>query len=208
MLIWHATSLNSLDPESGQLYWSEPLKPDYGMSIIPPQKANDLLFVGAIMNKSMLLRLAQDRPAAEVVWIGKKGRGMGPSHSPTFVDPHDPEHMYGVDRGGELCCVKLVTGEQLWTTYALMGSKRRTNPGTAFLVKSGDRFLIASETGELIIAKLSPRGYEEISRSKPLLEATHNAFGRAVVWSPPAFANGGMFWRNDKELIRVSLSVK
>ena len=206
LLIWHSKSLNGLDPETGKVYWSQPLEPDYAMSIIPPIHVNDLLFVGAIKDKSMLLRLAVDRPNAQVVWIGKKDRGVGPSHSPVFVDREDPEHLYGVDRRGDLRCVKLATGEQVWTTYALMASKRPSSSGSAFLVKNGDRYLITSETGELVIAKLSPSGYEEISRSQPLLEPTHTAFGRAVVWSHPAFANGAMFARNDKELIRVSLA--
>ena len=43
--------------------------------------------------------------------------------------------------------------------------------GTAFLVKNGDRFFLFAETGDLIIAKLSPKGYEEISRAK-ILEPT------------------------------------
>ena len=83
------------------------------------------------------------------------------------------------------------------------------NSGTAFLVKNGDRFFLASESGHLIIAKLSPHGYDEISRVK-LLEPTGIAFtgDRNVLWSHPAFADKCVFWRNDKELICVSLAAK
>ena len=115
----------------------------------------------------------------------------------------DGEHIYGVGGLGHLHCIEAASGRELWRTSAPTEDARIA---TAFLVKNGDRFLIANDTGQLIIAKLSPQGYEEISRSPPLLETTHNAFGRPVVWSPPAFANGGMFWRNDQELIRVSLA--
>ncbi len=79
--------------------------------------------------------------------------------------------------------------------------------GTAFLVKSGDRFFITSETGHLIIARLSPQGYEEISRWK-MLEPTGLVFGRDVLWSHPAFAGKCIFARNDKELICVSLAAE
>ena len=56
-----------------------------------------------------------------------------------------------------------------------------------------------------MIAKLSPAGYEEIDRAH-LLDTTQSAFGRGVVWCPPAYADRSVFIRNDKELIRVSLA--
>jgi len=76
-----------------------------------------------------------------------------------------------------------------------------------FIVKNGSRFFLFNEKGDLIIAKLSPRGYEEISRAH-LLEPTNTAAGRDVVWSHPAFANRRMYARNDKEIICVDLALK
>jgi outer membrane protein assembly factor BamB len=193
-----------LNPNTGQVYWSEELEPDYSMSIAPPLRSGKLLFVGAIKNKSMVVELDQDKPAARLLWKGKNGVGVGPSHCPVAVDPNNADYIYGVDRGG-LRCVKLSTGEHMWETYELMASKRRASAGNIFITLSGDRFFLYSETGELVIAKLSPRGYKEVGRTKPLLEPTHSASGRAVVWSPPAFANQAVFVRNDNELVRVSL---
>ena len=77
--------------------------------------------------------------------------------------------------------------------------------GTAFVVKNGDRFFLFNEKGELLIAKLSPKGYEELSRSK-ILEPTFVYGGRDVVWSHPAFANRCVYARNDKELVCASLA--
>jgi hypothetical protein len=62
-----------------------------------------------------------------------------------------------------------------------------------------------------MIAKLSPKGYEETSRVH-LLEPTNGmaaGFGRPkrmVLWSHPAFADRCMFARNDRELVCVSLA--
>ena len=56
-----------------------------------------------------------------------------------------------------------------------------------------------------ILAKLTPKGYEEISRAH-LLEPTLFSRGRDVVWSHPAFANRCVYVRNDKEIICVSLA--
>ena len=64
-----------------------------------------------------------------------------------------------------------------------------------------------SETGDLILAKLSSKGYDEISRFH-LIDPTGECFGREVVWSHPAFANKSVFARNDKELVCVSLAAE
>ncbi|MBX7106201.1 MAG: pyrrolo-quinoline quinone, partial [Gemmataceae bacterium] len=74
-----------------------------------------------------------------------------------------------------------------------------------FLVRNGDRFILFTETGHLLFAKLTPQGYEEVSRWK-MLEPTGATFGRTLVWSHPAFADKCVFGRNDKEIICVSLA--
>jgi hypothetical protein len=77
--------------------------------------------------------------------------------------------------------------------------------GNAFLVKQGARFFLFNEKGDLIIARLTPAGYEEVSRAH-LLEPTNQDPGRPVVWSHPAFANRSVYARNDQEIICVSLA--
>ena len=68
-----------------------------------------------------------------------------------------------------------------------------------------DRYFLFTETGDLVIARLTPEGYAELSRAH-LLEPTNNAFGRPVVWCAPAYANTSIVVRNDAEIIRVSLA--
>lgn len=202
LLIWHETALCALNPTDGSQYWCVPLEPDYGMSIATPRKENEYLFVGGIVNKSMLLELGQDDPSAEVVWRGRSDIGIAPVNSTPIISDG---YIYGIDHQGELRCVEVATGWQVWSNYDLMPGKQRTNSGTAFLVKQGNRYFIMPETGELVIANLSPAGYEEISRAK-ILEPTGDSFGRPVVWSHPAFANRCIYARNDKELVCVSLA--
>jgi len=205
LLIWHAEAINSLDPETGKVYWSVPLVPEFGMAIMAPRKSGDVLFAGGIGGKSVLLKLASDRPAAEEVWRGGMKTGASPVNSTPFLENG---FMYAVDQPGALLGVRLDTGERVWKTFrpvAGVDDSRGVNSGTAFLVKNGDRFFLASETGHLIIARLSPKGYDEVSRCK-LLEPTGIAFDRDVVWSHPAFASKCVFWRNDKELVCASLA--
>lgn len=204
LLIWHPLAVNSLDPETGKVHWTVELKPDYGMSIQIPRKLGDYLFAGGIGIKAVCLKLAQDKPAVEEVWRGDIKTGLFPVNSTPFLEDGT---IYGCCTKGELRGVKLATGERLWETHKPTTNKRpqQSGSGTAFLVKNGDRFFLFSETGDLIIAKLSPAGYEEISRAH-LIEPTQDSFGRAVVWSHPAFADKCVFVRNDKEIVCASLA--
>ena len=115
--------------------------------------------------------------------------------------------IYGNDcEVGNLRAVKLETGERLWETFQpTTGGERRASHGTAFLTKNGDRYFLFSETGDLIIARLTPEKYEELSRAH-LLAPTAECFGRSVVWSHPAYANKCVFVRNDKEIVCASLA--
>jgi outer membrane protein assembly factor BamB len=203
LVIWHAESVNGLDPQTGRLLWSVPLETNYAMSIMTPRQLGTHLFVGGIVNKSVMLQLSDSPHAASVAWRGERGRGIGPVMVTPFLEG---EYLYGVDGKGELRCVRLDTGEQLWTSYAATtGGDRGAHSACAFLVKQGDRFFLASETGDLIIARLSPEKYTEVSRAK-IIEPTGTTFGRSVWWSHPAFANRCVYARNDQELICVSLA--
>src|SRR3712207_7558581 len=48
----------------------------------------------------------------------------------------------------------------------------------AFLVEQGDRFILFNEKGDLIIARLTPKGYQEIDRAH-ILEPTNTMAGRS-----------------------------
>jgi hypothetical protein len=65
--------------------------------------------------------------------------------------------------------------------------------------------VVCNDQGELILAKLSAKGHEVISKAK-VIEPVEAARGRKVVWSHPAFANKCVYLRNDREMVCVSLA--
>jgi outer membrane protein assembly factor BamB len=214
LIIWDPQAVNSLDPETGKVYWSEPFFVKAGMTIPMPQQSGDLLFVTGFYCGPIMFRLAQDQPKARVVWKGK-GKGELPNQTdglhcvmatPFFKDGY----IYGVCSYGQLRCLKADTGERIWEDLkATTGKLERW--GNAFLTPQGDRYFLFNEKGDLIIARLSPKGYEEISRAHVIEPTNTMAPGdkgapRAVVWVHPAYADRSMFVRNDEEIIRVSLA--
>jgi len=216
LVIWDADNLNSLDPATGRVLWSQPLKPMYGMSIMAPQVADTsrgrVLFASGIGRVAALYALAADAPAAQLIWRGEPKSAVYCANATPFIAG---DTLYGCDCDtGALTAVALDDGRRLWETLEpTTGGERRSKHGTAFVVRQADpvagdpagttRTWIFSETGDLILARLSPERYEELGRVH-LLDATNECFGRDVVWSHPAFAGGCIFVRNDRELVCVS----
>jgi outer membrane protein assembly factor BamB len=218
LLIWHPESCNGLDPQTGKLYWTYDFPVGANMTIPTPRLVGDKLFLTCFYSGCRLLQLTGGAsPSAKEVWRSR-GRGERPNqtdklHAVMCTPFIRGEYIYGVCSYGELRCLDLKDGKRLWSTLKATGAD--PNPerwANAFLVPQGDRFFVFNEKGDLIIAKLSPKGYEEIDRAH-LLDPTGQLGGgftaaRKVVWSHPAFAGKAVFARNDKEIVCVSLAAE
>jgi outer membrane protein assembly factor BamB len=212
LIIWHPKAVNSLDPETGKVFWSDPWDIRSGLCIPTPRFSDGLLLLTSFYTSSHCYKLDAAKPEATLQWKGNSfsERNTDTLHSLISTPFIEGGYIYGVCSYGQLRCLKLETGERLWETFAAttggpVGEKGRW--ANAFLIKNGDRFFLANEQGDLIIAKLSPKGYEEISRAH-LLDPTNTDPRRSVVWSHPAFANKSVYARNDKELVCVSLAAE
>ena len=193
----------AVDPANGREFWSVPYEATSGSIIMTPVQMGDYLFVAGYSNKSTLLKLATDKPGAEVVWTNKARDVSSPVNVQPFVD-NDASIVYGVHQNGFVRASQFPEGTKLWETTEPI-SARPVGNGTAFIVKQADRFWFFNDSGELVIARMTPEGYEEIDRAK-VLEPTNKAFNRPVVWSMPAFANRHCYVRNDEEIVCLDLS--
>jgi outer membrane protein assembly factor BamB len=220
LIVWEPAALHSLDPETGKEYWSEPVRSQSGMSICTPRLDGDKLLVSSFYNGSMMMKLDKDAPAATALWKGK-GRGELPNqtaglHSVMPTPFIRDGYIYGVCSHGELRCLNEETGERVWENLeATTKDKKPVRWANAFLtpVEGTDRCFLFNELGDLILARLSPKGYEEISRAHIIEPTTPMAaFGMGrepvfpVVWSHPAYADRCIFVRNDGKLVCVSLA--
>ncbi|MCI0682075.1 MAG: PQQ-like beta-propeller repeat protein [Gemmataceae bacterium] len=214
LIVWHPESVNSLNPETGQVYWTQAygakksLKA--GLAIPTPRLADGHLFLTVFYDGPLMLKLNGTKKPA-IAWKGQ-GRGELPDdtdglHSIMSTPFIKDGHIYGVCSHGELRCLDAGTGKRLWSTHkATTGKSVRW--GNAFLVpiQDTDRYVLFNERGDLILAELTPKGYQEISRAQILEPTNTMARGRKVVWSHPAFANRSVYVRNDREIICVSLA--
>ena len=207
LIVFHPEAIVSLNPENGDEYWSVAIKPSYEMAIARPMLDGHQMYASSIHNEAVLIELAKDRPAAKERWRGEPKSAVHCANStPIFVDGV----IYGTDcNEGSLIAVDGRDGSRIWETFQATqpDEKRFIKHGTAFLTRIADsnRYLVMSETGDLQMAELSKNGYKDLGRFH-VLEPTSECFGRAVVWSHPAYANRTAYVRNDKEIVAVDIT--
>lgn len=208
LLIFHGGGLSSLNPEDGTRYWSEPLQTAFSMSIMAPRKGGDFLFAGGHSGVSLGLKLDATKPAVTKAWQGSRNLGLAPVSGTPFVENGV---AYGIDGNGLFRAMRIATGERLWATSKPVNGedsdRRGAVEGATFVTKNGDRFFLFGENGDLVIARLTPEKYDELSRTN-LLAPVGVGLGRNVVWSHPAYADRCVFARNDQEIICASLAAE
>jgi outer membrane protein assembly factor BamB len=196
LIVWTGESVTSLNPLTGETYWREPMVTTTNDSTATPVVQKNRLLISGLM-----LELDETQPAAKIVWPETRHvsqRVLSNTSSPLLQG----DYVYSAKSSGELVCLEAETGKLVWeashVTDLGMGASIHLTP-------CGDKVLLLTDKGDLILAKLSPQGYQEISRTH-LLEPTSPFFDRKCAWTPPSFGNRHIYARNDEELICASLA--
>lgn len=209
LVCYTAKNVVGLDPATGKIYWTHPFPPErMVIGVASPVLHRDHLFLTNFFDGSLLLRLDRDKAEVTEVW-----QRAGPSEQRTdaiqsiIATPYlKGDYIYGVDSYGELRCLELATGRRVWESLEAVPKARWS---TIHFVEHRDKVWMFNERGELIISRLSPSGFEEISRAQ-LIDPTLDQLGRrgGVTWAHPAFAYKRVFARNDRELVCADLAAK
>jgi outer membrane protein assembly factor BamB len=210
VVVWHPLAIHGLDPRDGRVLWSHPFEVSMAMTVATPVFDRDRLLVSAFFDGSVMLRLSAEK--AELLWQ-QRGKNEEPAetralHALITTPVLDGGHVYGIDSYGELRGLDAASGERLWESLDLVGEKARWASG--MIVRNGDRYLVNTDRGDLVLARLTPQGYAELDRTQ-LIEPTSKGGGQrergAVLWSHPAYANRHVVVRNDREIVRASLAL-
>jgi len=209
LVAWTGERIAGMDAATGDVHW-EIETPPSRMVINVPGPAFDQdesrMFLSVFYDGSRLIELGRDELVARELWHRKGINERKTEALHCMISPplFHGGYIYGIDSYGQMRCLDPKTGDRIWENLEAVPQGRW---GTGFMVKNGDRIWMLTERGDLVIAKLSPQGYEEIDRA-PLIEPTTPLKQRTegtVLWSHPAFAGTRIFARNDRELICVEL---
>jgi outer membrane protein assembly factor BamB len=207
LIAWDPNAVSGLDPVTGKVYWEVPFTVQLALTIMTPVHHGPYLFVATQYSGARMVKLDDKKPGAALLWSNDT-RNEDTINPATSTPVIDGDYIYGLSSFGTLRCLEIATGKLVWETQAL--TKEHVMYVSAYFVRNGDRYFINNDRGELIIAKLSPRGYEEVSRSQ-LITPTHpqirrRAAGLVAHWTQPAYANKHLITRNDNEIISVNLA--
>jgi outer membrane protein assembly factor BamB len=183
IVVWTPENIRGIEAETGKLLWTVPYKITYGVSIASPIFQEQIVFITGYWDGAKAIKLGSSPTDFELIWEDRKNlRGL--MAQPLYRDGY----LYSIDRGNGLTCSELKTGKKIWDDDNAMTPKGR-NPHASFVwINDGDRILSLNSKGELILAKLSPKGYAEQSRTRVV---------DGDVWGHPAFAGEYIYLRND-----------
>jgi outer membrane protein assembly factor BamB len=167
------------------------------------------LLVSTFYEGPLMLELDANKPASRVLWRGNSTSEISTDklHAVITAPIIKGDYIYGICSYGQLRGLDARTGERLWESQAVTVERARW--ASAQFVEHGDRVFITNDRGELILARFTPTGYQEISRTTLLKPTTPPRSRRkleAVNWVAPAYASRRIYLRNDEELIAVSLA--
>jgi outer membrane protein assembly factor BamB len=211
LIIWHPKAVSSLNPETGKINWEESFRVQMGLTVATPVLSGTRLLVSSFYNGALMMEVNPRAPKAALLWKGQSNSEITTDglHSLLTTPVIDGDFIYGICSYGQFRCLNARTGERVWESLDVTKEKARWAAG--FIVRNENRYFINNDRGDLIIAKLSPEGYQEISRTR-LIEPTSSPGNRrelgSVNWSHPAYANRHIYARNDKEIVAASLEKK
>ena len=209
LIVWDPEEVASLDPVTGEVYWRQPYVVGGAMTVAVPVQVGSQLFFSTFYDGPMMLTLNQDRPDATIAWKGSSNSEIRTEglHAVLATPIIDGGYIYGICSYGQLRCLDARTGERIWESQEATVERRRWVSG--FMVKNGNRIFMNNDRGELIIARLHPTGYEEVSRTAliaPTSPPGNRRELRNVSWVHPAYANRHIYMRNDEEIVAFSLA--
>ena len=190
--------MTSLDPLTGRTWWRQRLVTPGDQAVSTPVCSGDRLLIAGLM-----LKLDLDRPAASVLWPETKA-AMRRILSNTSTALIQGGYVYSGKSTGELVCLEAATGRQVWEDSTVTELK---NGSGIHLTPCGDAVFLFTDRGDLIRARLDPRGYHEVCRAH-LIDPTSPFGKRKCAWTPPAYADRRVFARSDEELVCASLAAE
>lgn len=172
LAVFDGAGLSVLDRANGERVYFQEWKTRFDINAATPVLVGERVFISSGLGRGAGL-VAFSEDAADMVWENKV---MATKMSGCVLMD---EHLYGFDES-LLKCIDL-TGEERWRARGL---------GDGCVIGAGERLLVMSGKGELIVAAATPTEFEELARQQ-VLEG-------GKFWTTPTLANGLIYCRSSE----------
>jgi outer membrane protein assembly factor BamB len=174
LVLGSARSYVCVEPNSGKEMWRQRWLTTFGCNAADAIVSGNHVFLSSGYNRgSALLSVTADAP--EMLWKHKDFQNQ--LVSSVLVDGNLFGASGDVASGAELVCVELMSGDVRWRSDAVR---------VGALSVAGDRLIVLSDSGELVIAKTSPERFEILARHQVL---------EGKCWTAPVLSNGRIYCR-------------
>jgi outer membrane protein assembly factor BamB len=196
IVAYTGSAILGIEPEDGKQLWRYEYETEFGCNTATPISVDGRVFCSSGENHgSVLVGLQPEGTtfAAKPAWESQGASSVlrAEWQTPILLDGY----LYGFDNVGSagpvthLTCIEAATGKRIW-------QKPRFGKGN--LIAADGKLFLSTMKGELIIARATPKAYEELGRVT-LLGQTRQA---------PALSDGRIYLRDDKEIVCVEVGKK
>ena len=180
-LIFNEGGLIGFRVSSGEILFKYGHETQHGINVAQPlDLGQHVLLTSAYGKGAALIDLTGASPSAK--WTSDKlacQMSGGVRHGDHYYGIHG--QAGGRSRQAPLKCVELMTGKVIWEQQGF---------GVGTVIRVGKTLVILSDQGELALVDADPGGYRERARFQVL--------GGKDMWTPPTYANGLLYCRNQE----------
>ena len=196
LVVYSGGSVLGMQPDSGEILWRYPYETNFDCNIATPLAVKDQVFVSSGENHgSVLLGLKPKGKQFETaeIWTSQGSKSVLRNEWQTSILLDGL--LYGFDNVGaagpvtHLTCINAATGERVW-------QKLRFGKGN--MIAAEGKLFMTTMDGDLVIARASKQGFEEIGRTQ-VLNSTRQA---------PALSDGRLYLRDNEEIVCLDVRKK
>ena len=171
------------------MLWRHPYETSFDCNIATPLAFKDQFFVSSGENHGRVLlglQRKENKYTVTEIWKSQGTKSVLRNEWQTSI-LHEG-HLYGFDNVGaagpvsHLTCINASTGERVWQQLRF---------GKGNLIAADGKLFMTTVNGELVLARMSSKGYEELGRGQ-VLGSTRQA---------PTLAKGLLYLRDQEEIV-------
>ncbi len=180
IVLFSATRVGGYAVEDGRPLWSYPWHTQEGINVHQPIIfPGDRVFISSNYGVGCaMLNVTRDEEGAYQVEQLWRNRWLKAKFASSVV--HNG-YLYGLD-GPIMTCLEVATGKRMW---------KGGRYGFGQLILVGDSVIVLSERGELVQVAATPEEHRELARFQAIEGKT---------WNHPAYADGKLYVRNEREM--------
>jgi len=200
--VFARAGLLGFDPSNGKLDFHFPWRAEdlESVNAANPVVVGDKVLISETYGPGAAL--LQVRPGGyKVIWNDADKFGRSKSLQCHWMTPiYHKGYVYGSSgrhtQNAELRCVDFGTGKVQWSTPRLSRSS---------LLMVDDRFICQCEVGPMLLLKVNPKEYDEVSMFTPTDAQTKEPLLKYPCWAAPVLSHGLLYIRSEERLVCLEL---